>query len=355
MDDNTHNKDLVSVIVPVFNVAPYLNECLISISGQTYKDLEILLIDDGSTDGCGDICDKWALRDTRIRVIHQSNRGLSAARNAGLDRASGSFVIFVDPDDTIAAYHVELLHRTAMQTGAPCVMCGFTRIDLRGGVRTIQPTEHVETIDAHECVARLLAPAHKGKGTIYVTAWGKIYARDVFEGTNDLDISRTSETNRHRIRFPDGEVYEDLSTIIPIVCASERVALIPNVLYTKRERADSITQNSTNASLCDLERAFERMTSTAKTLFPDLSTQADAYLEHYRVNTSLQWHKLWRQTSDPEACEGAHRTRQMALAYPRTLSSHLDVRTYLKLQLLRFSPDLALAAQTVWQALMHTG
>ncbi len=93
---------LVSVIVPVYNVLPYLQEALDSLIGQTYRELEIILIDDGSTDGSGDVCDEYAERDQRINVIHQENKGLSAARNVGLDEANGDYIAFLDPDD---AFH----------------------------------------------------------------------------------------------------------------------------------------------------------------------------------------------------------------------------------------------------------
>ena len=103
-------KNLISVIVPVYNVKDYLDECVSSLIAQTYKQLEIILVDDGSKDGSGELCDKYANDDDRIKVIHKSNGGLSSARNAGLDVARGEFVGFVDSDDFLAVDMYQMLH-----------------------------------------------------------------------------------------------------------------------------------------------------------------------------------------------------------------------------------------------------
>ncbi len=115
---------MISVIVPVYNVEPYLAGCLDSILSQTYRDLEILLIDDGSTDRGGTICDEYAAKDPRIRVFHTENRGLSAARNRGLDEAKGEYVGFVDSDDRIDPDMFEYLLEAAERTGADVTECG---------------------------------------------------------------------------------------------------------------------------------------------------------------------------------------------------------------------------------------
>ena len=114
---------MISVIVPVYNVKPYLRKCLDSIINQSYRDLEILIIDDGSTDGSGDICDEYR-KDDRIKVFHTENRGLSAARNLGLDSASGDWIGFVDSDDWIEPDMYEVLIRKGEETGADVVECG---------------------------------------------------------------------------------------------------------------------------------------------------------------------------------------------------------------------------------------
>lgn len=104
------NNPLVSIIIPVYNVEKYIEKCIDSIINQTYKNLEIILVDDGSPDGCPEICDKYALQDSRIKAIHKKNGGLSDARNAGLDIMKGEWVIFIDSDDFVSPYHVENLY-----------------------------------------------------------------------------------------------------------------------------------------------------------------------------------------------------------------------------------------------------
>lgn len=123
---------LITVIVPVYNVEKYLRRCLDSIIRQTYQNLEILCIDDGSIDNSGEICEQYAARDARIKVIHQENQGLSTARNRGLDTATGEYIAFVDSDDYIAADVLEQLYQSAVSSDATCVICGYNCVDSMG-------------------------------------------------------------------------------------------------------------------------------------------------------------------------------------------------------------------------------
>ena len=109
---------LVSIIVPVYNVKPYLNRCVDSLLGQSYQNMELLLVDDGSTDGSEALCDEYAAQDVRVRVLHKKNGGLSDARNAGVDAAKGEYLSFVDGDDWVSPYYIENLYRALEQAGA---------------------------------------------------------------------------------------------------------------------------------------------------------------------------------------------------------------------------------------------
>lgn len=120
--------DLISIIVPVYNVEKYLDRCIQSIVEQTYRNLEIILVDDGSTDGSEKICDSWAVKDNRIRVIHQNNMGGGAARNAALDVAKGDFIAFVDSDDYISADMYEYLHGL-MDNGFDIAECSYVQVN----------------------------------------------------------------------------------------------------------------------------------------------------------------------------------------------------------------------------------
>ena len=116
---------LVSVIVPVYNVGAYLQQCLQSIASQSYAHLEVIVVDDGSTDDSGKIADEWASRDNRFRVVHQPNAGPSAARNTALDLATGSYIVFMDSDDFIAPQFIEVLYRLIQESGAQTALCGW--------------------------------------------------------------------------------------------------------------------------------------------------------------------------------------------------------------------------------------
>lgn len=126
--DNKENNDLISVIVPVYNVAAYLRKCLDSIVGQTYKNLEIILVDDGSTDGSGSICDEYAKEDRRIKVIHKDNGGVSSARNIGIYNVEGKYILFVDADDIVNERYVEILYTELLKHKVDIVFCGIKSI-----------------------------------------------------------------------------------------------------------------------------------------------------------------------------------------------------------------------------------
>ena len=123
-------EDLISVIVPVYKVEAYLDECVASILGQMYRNLELILVDDGSPDNCGTMCDAWAQKDERVRVIHQENVGLSGARNTGVDKSSGKWIAFVDSDDAIHPQMLEKLYRAVHETEGARIACArFERQD----------------------------------------------------------------------------------------------------------------------------------------------------------------------------------------------------------------------------------
>ena len=130
-------KPLLSIIVPVYNVENYLQKCIDSILAQTLTDFELILVDDGSPDGCPALCDAAAAKDARVRVIHQKNGGLSAARNAGLDVARGAWIGFVDSDDYIAPEMYEKLYRAVQSTGADLALCDYAKVD-EAGVPCVQ-------------------------------------------------------------------------------------------------------------------------------------------------------------------------------------------------------------------------
>ena len=148
---------LVSIIVPVYNVKPYLNRCVDSLLGQSYQNTELLLVDDGSTDGSETLCDEYAAQDARVRVLHKKNGGLSDARNAGVDAAAGEYLSFVDGDDWVSPYYIENLYRALEQAGADFSASCFEEVFEGQPVQSV-PTERLE---AFEILSREECLVHK--------------------------------------------------------------------------------------------------------------------------------------------------------------------------------------------------
>ena len=211
---------MISIIVPVYKVTPYLRQCVESIINQTYRDLEILLIDDGSPDECGEICEEYKNRDNRIRVFHTENRGLSAARNFGLQNAAGDCIGFVDPDDWIEPDMYAVLLRGLEE--ADISVCGYD-----SGAQRVQLTKAMYT--GADSLKALIDEKFNNN------VWNKLYRRKLFDG----------------VLFPEGKNYEDVAVMHRIVDRASLVAVEPSVLYHYRIRSESITKTYTAKNLMD--------------------------------------------------------------------------------------------------------
>ena len=216
---------MVSIIIPVYNVQDYLARCVDSVLTQTYTDLEIILVDDGSIDISGDICDEYALHDARVRVIHKENGGLSDARNAGLDVARGNYVAFIDADDYVHPSFVELLLKTINETGAQIAVSTWQELkdgDKPRKVKTKRPRCTILTQE--EAISSVF------------------YQKKL----NHSACSRIFETQLfNNLRFPEGMLYEDLAIIYPLLCKVEKVALINTPMYYYMHRQGSLLHAST--------------------------------------------------------------------------------------------------------------
>lgn len=209
----------VSVIVPVYNVKKYLQKCLDSLLCQTLKDIEILVIDDGSWDGSEKICDEYAKRDDRIRVIHQTNQGLSAARNRGMELAKGEYILFADSDDFVHPDFCRIPYEKALEQKADVVIFHY----LKNGSK----------IPVNQKAALLPGVVEKERairaGRLYMGnyVWNKIYHRQVLDG----------------ILFPEGKLFEDIATTYRILMQAKRIVCIPDELYYYHKRAGTISTN----------------------------------------------------------------------------------------------------------------
>lgn len=235
---------LVSVIVPVYNVEQYINQCVESILGQSLDDYEVLLIDDGSTDGSGNICDSWAESDPRVRVFHKRNGGLSDARNYGIDRAAGEFLSFVDSDDYVGPRYLESLC-SAMRGHEGCRMsaCAHYVVSDRGErVDALAPSDPA-VLDREEAFRSVLY-----HGFVNVSAWAKLYHRTLFDG----------------LRFPVGRLYEDTYVFGSLLNRTERFAFsnYPGYYYVKR--SGSIVSGGYRESRLEYLESVDRLVEQAR-------------------------------------------------------------------------------------------
>lgn len=211
----------ISVIVPVYRVEKYLPACIDSILNQTFTDFELILVDDGSPDRCPEICDEVARRDARVRVIHQANAGLSAARNAGIEAAHGAWLSFVDSDDYIAPHFCEKLYQTAQRTNADCVMCSVQNVDESG---KLIDSALMRVADEVKTGQEILQKIGRDDVTPYLTAWNKLYRRKLF----------------NTLRYPAGRQNEDVFVFAELFCQVQRAVCVAEPLYFYRKRIGSI-------------------------------------------------------------------------------------------------------------------
>lgn len=214
IDKNSMNSNipepLISLIVPVYNVAEYLETCLQSIMNQTYKNLEIIVVDDGSDDGSSTLCDGYARQDQRIKVIHLPHGGVSMARNAGLDMATGEFLGFVDSDDWIETDMYEMLYTLLVDNNADVSACSYY-LDQRGKASKVVNDSGELYVFSKKEIIRALVKNEQVKSYL----WAKLFKRSLFD----------------RLTFPVGRVYEDVAVLYKVFYASQKVVMIGQPKY----------------------------------------------------------------------------------------------------------------------------
>ena len=269
-------KPLVSVIIPVYNISEYVTKCLESVVLQSYENLEIIVVDDGSTDESGKICDKIALKDSRLKVYHRKNGGLSSARNFGISKAHGEYVALVDGDDFVKKDFVKAMVIAVEETGAEVVVCGFDEFVTREKV-----------LSGKEAAIKLLVEQEN----MEIVAWNKLYRRELFDG----------------IEYPVGEKHEDNLTTYKILAKAEKVAYVSKSLYSYVKRPGSIMNEAKLVERLsarykaaeeavkyfrnnkELRQAAEVAVLTSKYAFMDAAVKKEISQEYYAL--SLEWIK----------------------------------------------------------------
>ena len=252
--------ELISVIVPVFMVEPYLDDCIQSIADQTYRDLEIILVDDGSPDQCPQICDKWAGKDPRITVIHKENGGVSSARNAGIERARGKYVVFIDSDDLLSPLYIEYLYRALCDTGADISECRYTkRPDLleRPSAGTVMAEPVLQT--AEEALRIWSRP---DVAELNLVVWNKMYRSELVR-----DVCFSEEFNGP----------EDVLFTCFVFGKSRKTAHIDNILYCWRYTPGSLSNRFPDNALESIRVRFPAL-DYLEQAYPSVAAECKAFM-----------------------------------------------------------------------------
>ena len=239
-----HGQDLISIVVPVYNTESVLPRCIRSLRQQSYQNLEIILVDDGSTDGTGKICDRYSQTDARVKVIHKENGGLSSARNAGLDICQGEYIFFVDSDDWITIDAVQYLYDLRKKYNADFSMAAYVR------TRADEKRDCLRH-DYMECELTQLEFLSKffkiGTQENVQFAWAKLYKSELFDN----------------IQYPTGVIFEDVPTTFYIAVCSGKIAYSSHVIYYYYVNPNSITEENFNDSKFDLIKVWDMVCEKA--------------------------------------------------------------------------------------------
>lgn len=256
--------NMISVIIPIYRVENYLEKCIESVRNQTYRDMEIILVDDGSPDGCGAICDRYRNLDGRIKVLHKENGGLSDARNKGIDMATGEYILFVDSDDFIHPQMLEILYHAIQETGADISVCGFKEVGEKDEVipESIAIEEELEIFENQEVMNQL-----QHKNLITVVAWNKLYKREIFADD---------------IRYPKGRLHEDEFLIHQVLHRCKRTVYVERELYYYVRREDSITGKVKMANVADgWKSCEERLAFLEQHGYAQMALWTKLHMLHY--------------------------------------------------------------------------
>ena len=256
--------DLISIIIPVYKVEKYLEKCIESVLKQTYTNLQVILVDDGSPDNCGKICDEYAKKDSRIEVIHKVNGGLSDARNVGIAKAKGKYIGFVDSDDYIKEDMYEILINLIKEYDADVSICNL--YDVIEGKEYIRNKENgIKEYNRIDILKEVLLDKN-----IQSYAWNKLYKKELF----------------NEIKYPIGKKYEDIGTTFYIFEKCNKVVVTSEPEYYYLKRADSLVNNVTESTVLDYtEIIIQRYLYTQKNI-----EELRKYNNYYLAKTLITAH-----------------------------------------------------------------
>ena len=299
----------ISVLVPVYNVARFLPRCLDSLAAQSMRDIEILLIDDGSTDDSAAICADYVARDGRFRLLRQENRGLSAVRNRHLEEARGEYLMFVDSDDWVAPDFCEAPWRCAREQNADLVLFGFRRVTEEGEPLPLKGSLPQGPIDRETALQLLLA------GPSFSYLWNKLWKKSLFHG----------------LRFPDVLAYADVGTTYRLVLQAERIVSLPQVLYYYRKRKGSAVSLRTDKAMGDYALTYAGRYHSLK----ELGCGSPALEKHWAEVCLTYAKRRAKDPADPFSLECRKALREM-----KPIPRGVGRRRRMQILLLRVCPPL---------------
>ena len=250
---------LISVIIPVYNVEKYLKKCIDSVIAQTYSNLESILVDDGSSDNCGTVCDEYALKDKRISVIHQENMGLSAARNAGINASSGDYLCFIDSDDLVTPEYCQVLYDLLKDNDCDFSVCGTCRFQDGD-----EPNPIISNLDSEEWNSKAFLKEQLNKRSEF-GVWNKLYCREIFS----------------KMRFAEGRLNEDVIWSGDLAINTTKCIETKSQYYLYRQRENGIVGNQLKKGSTDFLYAGSYLIKIAQSLYPDILEDCLYYSINY--------------------------------------------------------------------------
>lgn len=262
----SNKKPLISIVVPVYNVEKYIRRCVDSIINQSYKKIEVWLVDDGSPDECGQICDMYAAKDERIRVIHKSNGGLSDARNVAMQNCTGEYTTFIDSDDWVSVYYIENLVEAITRNNSDLAISWFENVFENDSIIKSSTNTLIgyTCLNSTECLEKMLY-----QDGVETSAWGKLYKTELIKD----------------LRYPVNKIYEDIPVTYESIKRAHRIALICNVDYYYFQRRDSIQNVLFNERKLDGIIHCKNMIESIKNDYPELIKAA--YCRYFSTTCNI--------------------------------------------------------------------
>ena len=289
---------LISIVIPVYKVETWLDRCVEATLAQTYRNLEIILVDDGSPDRCGALCDEWEKKDSRIRVIHKENGGLSSARNAGIDVAQGEYLMFLDSDDVMDSRICSHLYKLLQDTGAGIAICEVAHVFDENNI-PYTLTEESRLLSSRDAIAELWY-----QKSFMPTACAKLYRRDVFASH----------------RFTVGLLYEDVDLMHLLLAEAGQVVCNTSALYGYIHRDNSITTKPFSVRDLDILKIAQRILRYAREVDPSLEASSKAYALVAALRVELNAPYI------PELEAGHQQAQDLLRAYSKEVLKDPNIR-----------------------------